>query len=88
MSKQVTHISLVPSTPGVHHIPQPDCLVLEPYLYEMADVIETSEADCQTDPFLDIPSTPHFQYAKIGNDAGTVIEEGEVSGPNKSSGHS
>lgn len=54
----------------------------------MTDVIETSDMDCQTDPFLDIPSAPLFQYAKIGNDVGTVIEEGEVGGPNTSSGHS
>ncbi|XP_056903991.1 radial spoke head protein 3 homolog B-like [Takifugu flavidus] len=44
----------------------------------MSDVIETSDSDCQTDPFLDIPSAPLFRYARIGNDVGTVIEEGEL----------
>uniref|UniRef100_A0A3B5KEH1 Radial spoke head 3 n=1 Tax=Takifugu rubripes TaxID=31033 RepID=A0A3B5KEH1_TAKRU len=60
--------------PGRTHID----VQTEPYLYEMSDVIETSDSDCQTDPFLDIPSAPLFRYARIGNDVGTVIEEGEL----------
>lgn len=85
-----THVPRSGCTRRASHSPQTTvtCLVLEPYLYEMSDIIETSDTDCQTDPFLDIPSAPLFQYAKIGNDAGTVIEEGEVGGPKKGSGHS
>ncbi|MEQ2298582.1 hypothetical protein AMECASPLE_006718 [Ameca splendens] len=50
----------------------------ELYLEELSNVIEATDIECQTDEFLDKPSTPLFIPAKSGVDAGTQIEEGEL----------
>uniref|UniRef100_A0A3Q1BH65 Radial spoke head 3 n=1 Tax=Amphiprion ocellaris TaxID=80972 RepID=A0A3Q1BH65_AMPOC len=50
----------------------------ELYLEELSDHIVSTHAECQTDAFLDKPSTPLFIPAKSGKDVGTQIEEGEL----------
>ncbi|XP_076024151.1 radial spoke head protein 3 homolog isoform X2 [Genypterus blacodes] len=50
----------------------------ELYLEELSDVLETNNTECQTDAFLDRPSTPLFIPTKSGKDVGTQIEEGEL----------
>ncbi|XP_076021406.1 radial spoke head protein 3 homolog B-like [Genypterus blacodes] len=50
----------------------------EYYLEELNDVIDTNNIDCQTDAFLDRPSTPLFTPPKFGENVGTQIEEGEL----------
>ncbi|XP_028275747.1 radial spoke head protein 3 homolog [Parambassis ranga] len=48
------------------------------YLEELSDVIDATEAEAQTDAFLDKPATPLFIPAKSGKDAETQIEDGEL----------
>ncbi|KAM4600364.1 radial spoke head protein 3 homolog [Polymixia lowei] len=50
----------------------------ELYLEELSDHIEATNIECQTDAFLDKPSTPLFIPAKSGKDVATQIEEGEL----------
>ncbi|XP_043910638.1 radial spoke head protein 3 homolog [Protopterus annectens] len=50
----------------------------ELYLEELSDRIVEADAECQTDAFLDKPSTPLFIPAKTGMDVATQIEEGEL----------
>lgn len=50
----------------------------ELYLEELSNVIVATDVECQTDDFLDKPSTPLFIPAKSGKDVETQIEEGEV----------
>lgn len=91
MSKQVTH-----TTPPSHHRQTPasqtaahsPTTVLESYLEALSDVIKTSDQKCETEALLDKSSTPLFIPAKTGKDVGTQIEDGEVGGPNRNSGHS
>ncbi|XP_045916694.1 radial spoke head protein 3 homolog [Micropterus dolomieu] len=48
------------------------------YLEELSDVIVATDIECQTDAFLDKPTTPLFIPAKSGKDVETQIEEGEL----------
>ncbi|XP_014854483.1 PREDICTED: radial spoke head protein 3 homolog isoform X1 [Poecilia mexicana] len=48
------------------------------FLEELSNIIQVSEIDCQTDEFLDKPSTPLFVPAKSGVDVETQIEEGDL----------
>ncbi|XP_032441101.1 radial spoke head protein 3 homolog [Xiphophorus hellerii] len=48
------------------------------FLEELSNIIQVSEMDCQTDDFLDKPSTPLFVPAKSGVDVETQIEEGDL----------
>uniref|UniRef100_A0A673SS70 Radial spoke head 3 n=2 Tax=Suricata suricatta TaxID=37032 RepID=A0A673SS70_SURSU len=50
----------------------------EIYLEEIADRIIEVDMECQTDAFLDRPSTPLFIPAKTGKDVATQILEGEL----------
>ncbi|NXI57899.1 RSPH3 protein, partial [Chloroceryle aenea] len=50
----------------------------ELYLEEISDRIIEVDTECQTDAFLDRPSTPLFIPAKTGKDVATQIEEGEL----------
>ncbi|XP_012502264.1 PREDICTED: radial spoke head protein 3 homolog [Propithecus coquereli] len=50
----------------------------ELYLEEIADRIIEVDMECQTDAFLDRPSTPLFIPAKTGKDVDTQILEGEL----------
>ncbi|KAM6185252.1 radial spoke head protein 3 homolog [Rhynchocyon petersi] len=50
----------------------------ELYLEEIADRIIEVDMECQTDAFLDKPSTPLFIPAKTGKDVATQILEGEL----------
>ncbi|XP_066533880.1 radial spoke head protein 3 homolog [Hoplias malabaricus] len=50
----------------------------ELYLEELSDHIEDTSVGCQTDAFLDKPTTPLFIPAKSGKDAATQIDEGEL----------
>uniref|UniRef100_A0A8C9RDN2 Radial spoke head 3 n=1 Tax=Scleropages formosus TaxID=113540 RepID=A0A8C9RDN2_SCLFO len=48
------------------------------YLLELSDKIDESSVECQTDAFLDRPTTPLFIPVKSGKDVATQIEEGEL----------
>ncbi|PWA27414.1 hypothetical protein CCH79_00000474, partial [Gambusia affinis] len=48
------------------------------FLEELSNIIQVNEIDCQTDDFLDKPSTPLFVPAKSGVDVETQIEEGDT----------
>ncbi|XP_054910352.1 radial spoke head protein 3 homolog [Poeciliopsis prolifica] len=48
------------------------------FLEELSNIIQLTEMDCQTDEFLDKPSTPLFIPAKSGVDVETQIEEGDL----------
>uniref|UniRef100_A0A8C9ABQ0 Radial spoke head 3 n=1 Tax=Prolemur simus TaxID=1328070 RepID=A0A8C9ABQ0_PROSS len=50
----------------------------ELYLEEIADRMVEVDVECQTDAFLDRPSTPLFIPAKTGKDVDTEILEGEL----------
>jgi len=50
----------------------------EVYLEELSDRVEETEAECQTDTFLDRPPSPMFIPAKTGVDKDTQILAGEV----------
>lgn len=50
----------------------------ELYLEELSDRIEETDADCQTDAFLDRPPSPLYIPAKTGVDVQTQILEGEL----------
>ncbi|XP_036079223.1 radial spoke head protein 3 homolog [Rousettus aegyptiacus] len=50
----------------------------ELYLEEIADRIIEVDMECQTDAFLDRPTTPLFIPAKTGKDVATQILEGEL----------
>ncbi|NWV30731.1 RSPH3 protein, partial [Grantiella picta] len=50
----------------------------ELYLEEISDLIIEVDGECQTDEFLDRPTTPLFIPAKTGKDVATQIEEGEL----------
>ncbi|KAG9493445.1 hypothetical protein GDO78_001386, partial [Eleutherodactylus coqui] len=50
----------------------------ELYLEELSDRVEEKDMECQTDAFLDRPSTPLFIPAKSGADVATQILEGEL----------
>ncbi|XP_031717683.1 radial spoke head protein 3 homolog [Anarrhichthys ocellatus] len=50
----------------------------EQYLEELSDIIVAKDIECQTDDFLDRPTTPLFIPAKSGKDVETQIEEGEL----------
>ncbi|XP_045400618.1 radial spoke head protein 3 homolog isoform X1 [Lemur catta] len=50
----------------------------ELYLEEIADRVVEVDVECQTDAFLDRPSTPLFIPAKTGKDVDTEILEGEL----------
>ncbi|XP_030578008.1 radial spoke head protein 3 homolog [Archocentrus centrarchus] len=69
---------LRPSTPealqGRKHID----VQTELYLEELSNVIVATDIECQTDAFLDRPTTPLFIPAKSGKDVETQIEEGEL----------
>lgn len=56
-------------------------LFSELYLEELSDVVVATDAECQTDVFLDKPATPLFIPDKSGKDAETQIQEGEVGDP-------
>jgi len=53
-------------------------LQTELYLEELADKVEETDAQAQTDAFLDRPSTPLFIPAKTGADVATQILPGEL----------
>jgi len=53
-------------------------LQTELYLEELADKVEETDAQAQTDAFLDRPSTPLFVPAKTGADVATQILPGEL----------
>merc|ERR1712168_939799 len=53
-------------------------LQTELYLEELADKVEETDAQAQTDAFLDRPSTPLFVPAKTGADVATQIMPGEL----------
>ncbi|XP_036438128.1 radial spoke head protein 3 homolog isoform X2 [Colossoma macropomum] len=50
----------------------------ELYLEELSDLTEDTSVGCQTDAFLDKPTTPLFISAKSGKDVATQIEESEL----------
>jgi len=53
-------------------------LQTELYLEELADKVEETDAQAQTDAFLDRPATPLFVPAKTGADVATQILPGEL----------
>jgi len=53
-------------------------LQTELYLEELADKVEETDAQAQTDAFLDRPATPLFIPAKTGADVATQILPGEL----------
>uniref|UniRef100_A0A3B3ZUW4 Uncharacterized protein n=1 Tax=Periophthalmus magnuspinnatus TaxID=409849 RepID=A0A3B3ZUW4_9GOBI len=50
----------------------------ELYLEELSNIVMESDAQCQTEAFLDRPNTPLFVPAKSGVDAETQIQDGEL----------
>jgi len=62
------------AVPGRHHMD----VQTDTYLEELTERTMEFEAETQTDFLLDRPSTPLFMPAKIGVDAATQIEDGEL----------
>jgi len=60
--------------PGRHHMD----VQTDTYLEELTERTMEFEAETQTDFLLDRPQEPLFMPAKIGVDAGTQIEDGEL----------
>ena len=56
----------------------PCSLQTESYLEELTDTVPEADMQTQTDPFLDRPATPMFVPAKMGVDATTQIEAGDL----------
>lgn len=50
----------------------------ELYLEELTDAPQETEAEAQTDAFLDRPATPLYVPLKVGADVATQIEPGEL----------
>ncbi|KAK2827517.1 hypothetical protein Q7C36_018443 [Tachysurus vachellii] len=50
----------------------------ETYLEELIDHLDYVSVECQSDAFLDMPSTPLFIPAKTSKDVATQIEDGEL----------
>lgn len=50
----------------------------ELYLEELTDAPQETDAEAQTDAFLDRPATPLYVPLKVGADAATQIEVGEL----------
>uniref|UniRef100_A0A3B3W2N0 Radial spoke head 3 n=1 Tax=Poecilia latipinna TaxID=48699 RepID=A0A3B3W2N0_9TELE len=63
---------------GRQHVVVQTGETLYSFLEELSNIIQVSEIDCQTDEFLDKPSTPLFVPAKSGVDVETQIEEGDL----------
>ncbi|XP_076753240.1 radial spoke head protein 3 [Xylocopa sonorina] len=63
-----------PPVPGRKHEP----VQTEVYLEELLDKPEEAEAATQTDYFLDRPATPRHCPVKVGEDACTQIEPGDL----------
>lgn len=72
-NSNVTNISL-PVAAGRQHL----SVQTDLYLEELCDVVETADAECETDPLLDRPPSPLFIPAKSGIDVETQIYPGEV----------
>uniref|UniRef100_A0A096LTE8 Radial spoke head 3 n=1 Tax=Poecilia formosa TaxID=48698 RepID=A0A096LTE8_POEFO len=70
--KLFSHVQLKPANK------LPSLLFPDSFLEELSNIIQVSEIDCQTDEFLDKPSTPLFVPAKSGVDVETQIEEGDL----------
>ena len=56
----------------------PCSLQTESYLEELTDTVPEADMQTQTDAFLDRPATPMFVPAKMGVDATTQIEAGDL----------
>ena len=56
----------------------PCSLQTESYLEELTDTVPEADMQTQTDAFMDRPSTPMFVPAKMGVDATTQIEAGDL----------
>ncbi|NXK57483.1 RSPH3 protein, partial [Sylvietta virens] len=78
LAKKLSREQIRPGTPepvkGRQHV----YVQTELYLEEISDRIIEIDGECQTDEFLDRPTTPLFIPAKTGKDVATQIEEGEL----------
>ncbi|XP_015475868.1 radial spoke head protein 3 homolog [Parus major] len=78
LARKLTQEQIQPGTPepveGREHV----YVQTELYLEEISDRIIEVDGECQTDEFLDRPTTPLFIPAKTGKDVATQIEEGEL----------
>ncbi|XP_011336500.1 radial spoke head protein 3 homolog isoform X2 [Ooceraea biroi] len=70
----VTRMGSPPPVPGRKHEP----VQTEVFLEELAEKPDESEVATQTDYFLEKPVTPRYCPAKVGQDACTQIEAGEL----------
>jgi len=67
MKKEEEHI--IPPVSGRKHID----IQTEQYLEEIVEPVIENDANVQTDPFMDRPTTPEFIPAKSGVDADTQV---------------